>query len=90
MVQIETREALERVEEICAVDGLGGCSIADGAKCDADLVSCGMRVLDGVFIGPYDLSLSLGLPPPNPLPHPEAETAFQRILKAAHDAGKKW
>ncbi len=30
MVQIETREALERVEEICAVDGLGGCSIADG------------------------------------------------------------
>ncbi|KAF7794026.1 hypothetical protein EIP86_005154 [Pleurotus ostreatoroseus] len=66
MVQIETREALERVEEICAVDGL-----------------------DGVFIGPYDLSLSLGLPPPDPLPHPEAEKAIQRILKAAHDAGKK-
>ena len=46
--------------------------------------------LDGVFIGPYDLSLSLGLPPPSPRPHPEAEKAIQKILQVAHTAGKKW
>ena len=45
---------------------------------------------DGVFIGPYDLSLSLGLPPPSPRPHPEAEKAIQRILQVARTAGKKW
>ena len=43
-----------------------------------------------MFIGPYDLSLSLGYPPPNPDPHPKVEEALQRILKAAHTAGKKW
>lgn len=48
------------------------------------------KLLDGVFIGPYDLSLSLGYPPPNPDPHPKVEEAIQRILKAAHNAGKKW
>ncbi|KAH9919440.1 Phosphoenolpyruvate/pyruvate domain-containing protein [Epithele typhae] len=46
--------------------------------------------LDGVFIGPYDLSLALGLPPPSPDPHPEAETVIQTILAKAHAAGKKW
>jgi 2-keto-3-deoxy-L-rhamnonate aldolase RhmA len=45
---------------------------------------------DGIFIGPYDLSLSLGYPPPNPDPHPKVEEAIQRILKTAHEAGKKW
>jgi 4-hydroxy-2-oxoheptanedioate aldolase len=46
--------------------------------------------IDGVFIGPYDLSLSLGFPPPNPDPHPKVEEAIQNILQAAHKAGKKW
>ncbi|TBU27372.1 Phosphoenolpyruvate/pyruvate domain-containing protein [Dichomitus squalens] len=45
--------------------------------------------LDGVFIGPYDLSLSHGLPPPSPDPHPEAEKMIQHILAAAHAKGKK-
>ncbi|EKM56850.1 uncharacterized protein PHACADRAFT_93005 [Phanerochaete carnosa HHB-10118-sp] len=51
---------------------------------------CSVEGLDGVFIGPYDLSLSLGYPPPNPDPHPKVEEAIQRILQAAHNAGKKW
>ncbi|KAL7284281.1 LOW QUALITY PROTEIN: hypothetical protein ACG7TL_001564 [Trametes sanguinea] len=45
--------------------------------------------LDGVFIGPYDLSLSLGFPAPAPDPHPEVEVVIKRILAAAHDTGKK-
>ncbi|KAI0689164.1 Phosphoenolpyruvate/pyruvate domain-containing protein [Cytidiella melzeri] len=66
LTQIETREAYENIEALCAVDGL-----------------------DGVFIGPYDLSLSLGFPPPNPDPHPKIEEAIQNILNIAHKAGKK-
>lgn len=66
LTQVETRQAYDNIEAICAVEGL-----------------------DGVFIGPYDLSLSLGYPPPNPDPHPKVEEAIQRILKAAHQAGRK-
>ncbi|KAI0360806.1 Phosphoenolpyruvate/pyruvate domain-containing protein [Trametes cingulata] len=45
--------------------------------------------LDGVFIGPYDLSLSLGYPAPAPDPVPEVEQVIQRILASAHAKGKK-
>jgi len=45
--------------------------------------------IDALFIGPYDLSMSLGYPPPSPDPHPEVEQVIQRILNAAHSAGKK-
>jgi 4-hydroxy-2-oxoheptanedioate aldolase len=45
--------------------------------------------VDVLFIGPYDLSLSLGYPKPDPDPHPEVEQVIQKILKAAHAAGKK-
>ncbi|KIK63982.1 hypothetical protein GYMLUDRAFT_40197 [Collybiopsis luxurians FD-317 M1] len=45
--------------------------------------------IDGLMIGPYDLSNALGYPPPSPDPHPEVEKVVQQILKAAHDAGKK-
>ncbi|KAE9390119.1 Phosphoenolpyruvate/pyruvate domain-containing protein [Gymnopus androsaceus JB14] len=45
--------------------------------------------IDGLFIGPYDLSICLGYPPPSPDPHPEIEKVIQDILRAAHDAGKK-
>ena len=52
------------------------------------LGSC--AIADGVFIGPYDLSLALGFPPPSPDPHPEVEKVIQQILVAAHAKGKKW
>lgn len=45
---------------------------------------------DGVFIGPYDLSLSLGFPAPSPDAHPEVEKVIQRILTSSHAKGKKW
>jgi 4-hydroxy-2-oxoheptanedioate aldolase len=47
-------------------------------------------LLDVLFIGPYDLSISLGYPPPSPDPHPYIEQVIQKILNEAHDAGKKW
>ncbi|GLB38904.1 putative phosphoenolpyruvate pyruvate domain-containing protein [Lyophyllum shimeji] len=45
--------------------------------------------IDVLFVGPYDLSISLGYAPPNPDPHPDVEKIIQKVLKAAHGAGKK-
>ncbi|KAJ7245658.1 Pyruvate/Phosphoenolpyruvate kinase-like domain-containing protein [Mycena haematopus] len=48
--------------------------------------------IDVLFVGPFDLSVSLGYPGPSPAspdPHPEVEKVIQKILKAAHNAGKK-
>ncbi|GBE87729.1 Phosphoenolpyruvate/pyruvate domain-containing protein [Sparassis crispa] len=66
LVQIETREGVQNLDEILSVDGL-----------------------DGVFIGPYDLSLSYGYPAPSPDPHPDVEVIIQEILIKAHAKGKK-
>ncbi|KAH9896740.1 Phosphoenolpyruvate/pyruvate domain-containing protein [Cubamyces lactineus] len=67
---------LVQIETRAGVDNLDSILSVDG--------------LDGVFIGPYDLSLSLGFPAPSPDPHPEVETVIQRILAASHAKGKKW
>ncbi|KAJ6503865.1 Pyruvate/Phosphoenolpyruvate kinase-like domain-containing protein, partial [Mycena sanguinolenta] len=48
--------------------------------------------IDVLFVGPFDLSVSLGYPGPSPAspdPHPQVEEIIQKILKAAHKAGKK-
>ncbi|KAI0915599.1 hypothetical protein AcV5_003779 [Taiwanofungus camphoratus] len=66
LVQIETREGVQNLEQILDVDGL-----------------------DGVFIGPFDLSLSHGYPAPSPDPHPNVEVLIQDILRKAHAKGKK-
>jgi len=42
--------------------------------------------IDGVYIGPYDLSMSMGLP--GQLDHPEVQKAMERVRKAALQAGK--
>ena len=42
--------------------------------------------LDGIFIGPYDLSTCLGIP--GQFETPVFKEATDRILKACHDAGK--
>ncbi|KAL1941580.1 hypothetical protein VTO73DRAFT_7019 [Trametes versicolor] len=60
---------------------------AAGVKNLDDILS--VDGLDGVFIGPYDLSLSLGFPAPSPDPHPEVEKVIQSILASAHAKGKK-
>lgn len=87
MVQIETKEAVEKVREIAEVDGIG-------KQHRRSLTHKGVLyyivLVDVLFIGPYDLSISLGYPPPSPDPHPHIEQVIQKILKEAHDAGKKW
>lgn len=59
----ETRECLESIEEITAMDGV-----------------------DGIFIGPCDLSIALGKP--GQFDDPEVNAAFQRVVDACRAAGK--
>ena len=62
---IETPQAMQNLDAICAVEGL-----------------------DGVLVGPSDLSLALGAPPlPNHTVEP-LKGAIQRIYDAARKAGK--
>ena len=42
--------------------------------------------VDGIFVGPFDLSISMGLP--GRFDHPDFTAAVERIVKACHDAGK--
>jgi 4-hydroxy-2-oxoheptanedioate aldolase len=62
-VMIETREGLERLEEIASTPGL-----------------------DGIYVGPSDLSLALGLTPGAVGTQP-LEDAIARIRDAAHSHG---
>ena len=63
LVQVETEEALDRLEEIAAVDGL-----------------------DGVFIGPSDLSASMGhVGNPN---HPDVQAAITEVPRRLKSIGK--
>ncbi|MEP9354939.1 aldolase/citrate lyase family protein [Xanthobacter sp. KR7-65] len=64
LVQVETVEALEKVEEICAVPGV-----------------------DGVFIGPGDLSASMGLL--HQPTHPKVVEAIEGGLKRIAAAGNR-
>lgn len=63
LVQVETRQALDSLEAIAAVDGI-----------------------DGVFIGPGDLSASLGHP--GELFHPEVVAAVEGGISRVKAAGK--
>ena len=47
---------------------------------------CLIEGIDGIFIGPYDLSVALGKPAQ--FDAPEFRAALKRIYKAAQDAGK--
>ncbi|MDQ2139296.1 aldolase/citrate lyase family protein [Alcaligenaceae bacterium C4P045] len=63
LVQVETQEALDRLEEIANVDGV-----------------------DGVFIGPADLSASMGHP--GDTGHPEVRAAIDSAIRRIRDCGK--
>jgi 4-hydroxy-2-oxoheptanedioate aldolase len=63
VVMVETREGLERLEEIAATPGL-----------------------DGIYIGPADLSLALGLTPSTGGPR-ELEAAIARVRETARAHG---
>ena len=62
--QCETREALERIEEIAAVPGV-----------------------DGIFVGPCDLSIALDIP--LQFDSPVLTAAIERILRACKANGKE-
>lgn len=64
MVQIETREALEAVEDIA-------------------------KLVDVVFVGPFDLGNNIGHPIMNGAMDPELDDAIARILRAARAADAK-
>lgn len=61
--QCETKEALDKIEEIAAIDGV-----------------------DGIFVGPFDLSISLGKPAQ--FDDPVIKNAISRILEACKKANK--
>ncbi|MBB5216432.1 4-hydroxy-2-oxoheptanedioate aldolase [Parapusillimonas granuli] len=63
LVQVETREGLDRLEDIAKVDGV-----------------------DGVFIGPADLSASLGHP--GDPKHPEVQSAIEDAIRRIRACGK--
>lgn len=63
LVQVETREALDQIEAIAAVEGV-----------------------DGIFIGPADLSASMGHAG-NPR-HPEVDAAIDDAIRRIRAAGK--
>ena len=63
LVQVESREALDEIEAIAAVEGI-----------------------DGIFIGPADLSSSLGHP--GELGHPEVATAIEDAIRRIRKTGK--
>lgn len=62
--QCETREALERIEEIAALPGV-----------------------DGIFVGPCDLSIALDIP--MQFDSPVLTAAIERILRACKSNGKE-
>ena len=49
----------------------------------------GVEGLTGLFVGPGDLGLSLGLGPGQDREEPAILDAFQRVIKACRDAGKR-
>lgn len=61
--QCETKESLEHIEDIAAMEGI-----------------------DGIFVGPFDLSTSMGLP--GQFTHPDFLAAKARIFQACQRAQK--
>lgn len=63
LAQIETRQAVESAEELCAVEGI-----------------------DGIFLGPGDLSASYGVP--GQAGHPLVHEAMNRVISVAKRNGR--
>lgn len=47
---------------------------------------CALDGVDGIFVGPYDLSISMGIP--GMFDSAEFQSAIDRIVSACHEAGK--
>ncbi len=48
---------------------------------------CALEGVDGIFVGPFDLSISMGIP--GQFDAPEFKAAIVRIINACHAAGKE-
>lgn len=82
-VQIESRKAVENVEEIASVDGIGKIPSPR-----VMWVTNRIKNTDMLFIGPNDLASSMGYFAFDHASIPEVQEATKRVLKAALDAGK--
>ncbi len=60
------------------------CETAE-ALADIEAIAA-MDGVDGIFIGPFDLSISMGMP--GDFENPQFRAALERILSACHAAGK--
>lgn len=81
IVQIETRTAVQNVEEIAGTDGIG-----KHTKHRSDVIK--LIDPDMLFIGPNDLAASLGYFPFDHAKIEEVQIATARTLKACKDADK--
>ena len=79
-IQIETKEGLENVDEICAVEGVGTSS----AVCSVPSLTS----IDLVFIGPNDLAQSILGYVPARGDEPVFVAAIEKIVAAARKNGK--
>ena len=60
------------------------CETVEALSCIEEIAA--LDGVDGIFIGPFDLSISMGIPGRFDLP--EFQAALERIKNACHDAGK--
>jgi 4-hydroxy-2-oxoheptanedioate aldolase len=84
-LQIETKMGVENVDAICAVPGVGkSCNLQSFRK----WFIYSNIILDMIFIGPNDLSLSILGYTPAKGDEPEFTDAIERIVSAARKHGK--
>ena len=60
------------------------CETAEALACVEDIAA--VEGVDGLFIGPFDLSIAMGIP--GEFENPAFKEALARVRKAAHDNGK--
>lgn len=87
LAMIETVPGLANVDDICKV-----CRVPCGFLIASDIhfsdAHLQVEGLDGVFVGPYDLSLAMGLPAPDPKAQTEEmQQALKHICATATAAG---
>lgn len=60
------------------------CETAESLECIEEIAA--LEGVDGIFVGPLDLSISMGIP--MQLEHPAMQQAIRRVLKACQDNDK--
>ncbi|MCF0138473.1 MAG: hypothetical protein HUJ66_08950 [Oscillospiraceae bacterium] len=60
------------------------CETVGSLECIEEIAA--LEGVDGIFVGPFDLSISMGIP--GDFGNPVFQAALDRILRACHEAGK--